>query len=66
MDSQELTIGRSFGIRFDRGEDLFESLRTFCAEREQGYVPMFLAALSEVGPRSCAAGSTRRSTTFPS
>ncbi|GID91676.1 PPC domain-containing DNA-binding protein [Amorphoplanes digitatis] len=49
MHSAELTIGRTLGVTFDPGEDFFPTLSTFCRTRNirQGYIPMFLAALSE-------------------
>jgi len=50
MQSHELTQGRVFGVRFDPKEDFFDTLNTFCRERDvrQGYIPMFLAAFSEI------------------
>jgi predicted DNA-binding protein with PD1-like motif len=49
MQSRELTIGRTFGVTFDHGDDFFDTLVTFCdAERiRQGYIPMFLAGFEE-------------------
>ncbi|HEY2668077.1 MAG TPA: DUF296 domain-containing protein, partial [Actinomycetota bacterium] len=45
MRSHELTIGRTFGVVLDEGDDFFEALETFCRTNgvRQGYVPMFLA-----------------------
>ena len=49
MHSRELTIGRTFGVTFDHGDDFFDTLVAFCeAERiRQGYIPMFLAGFEE-------------------
>lgn len=49
MRSHELTIGRTFGVVLDEGDDFFEALETFCRTNgvRQGYVPMFLAAFRE-------------------
>jgi predicted DNA-binding protein with PD1-like motif len=49
VHSAELTIGRTFGVTFDPGEDFFPTLSTFCKTRSirHGYIPMFLAAFSE-------------------
>jgi predicted DNA-binding protein with PD1-like motif len=50
MESAVLEIGRTFGVRFDHGDDFFDALRTFCREHDvkQGYIPMFLAGFSVV------------------
>jgi len=47
--SAELTIGRTFGVTFDHGEDFFPTLSTFCKSQgvRHGYIPMFLAAFAE-------------------
>ena len=49
MQGRELTIGRTFGVTFDHGEDFFETLATFCRAESirQGYIPMFLAGFAE-------------------
>jgi predicted DNA-binding protein with PD1-like motif len=49
MRSAELTIGRTFGIVFDPGEDFYPTLSAFCGDHDirQGYIPMFLAAFAE-------------------
>ncbi len=49
MRHAELTIGRTFGVTFDHGEDFFATLSTFCRENRvrHGYIPMFLAAFAE-------------------
>jgi predicted DNA-binding protein with PD1-like motif len=50
MRSAELTIGRTFAVVFDPGEDFYPTLSQFCRENgiRQGYIPMFLAAFAEV------------------
>jgi predicted DNA-binding protein with PD1-like motif len=52
MHSHELTTGRTFGARFDPGEDFFPALENFCRDNgiRQGYIPMFLAAFAESDP----------------
>jgi predicted DNA-binding protein with PD1-like motif len=49
MHSEQVTLGRTFGIRFDDGEDFFESLIKFCGHNgiRQGFIPSFLAGFSE-------------------
>lgn len=48
MRSHELTIGRTFGLTLDHGEDLVAALGEFCRANNvrQGYIPFFLAGLS--------------------
>lgn len=50
MRSHELTLGRSFGVCFDHGDDFFDALDTFCRANNvrQGYVPGFIAGFREV------------------
>ena len=50
MRSHELTLGRSFGVTFDHGEDFFTALREFCQQNKvcHGYIPSFIAGFSEV------------------
>lgn len=50
MRSKELKLGRTFGVTFEHQSDFFEELHNFCIENDikQGYIPMFLAGLSEV------------------
>lgn len=50
MRSHELTIGRTFALSFDHGEDLLGSLTAFCRAHDlrQGYIPFFLAGFSTV------------------
>jgi predicted DNA-binding protein with PD1-like motif len=47
---QHLTIGRTFAVVFDHGEDFFTGLTDFCASHDirQGYIPMFIAGFSTV------------------
>ena len=49
MKAAELTVGRTFGVTFDHGDDFFESLAEFCREHgvRQGYIPSFIAGLAE-------------------
>jgi predicted DNA-binding protein with PD1-like motif len=48
MHAHQLTTGRTFGLRFDPGED-FPVLEEFCRGHgiRHGYIPMFLAAFAE-------------------
>ena len=48
MRSHELTVGRTFGLSFDHGEDFFAALGEFCRANDvrQGYIPFFLAGFS--------------------
>lgn len=50
MRSHELTIGRTFGVTFDDGDDFFPTLSEFCRANnvQQGYIPFFLAGFSAV------------------
>lgn len=50
MRSASLTLGRSFGVAFDHGEDFYPALTEFCRQHEirQGYIPSFIAGFSEV------------------
>jgi predicted DNA-binding protein with PD1-like motif len=47
----ELTVGRTFGVAFEHGEDFFAALTTFCQDNRirHGYIPMFLAGFSQAG-----------------
>lgn len=49
MQSRELTVGRTFGVTFDHGDDFFDTLIAFCRAEHirQGYIPMFLAGFEE-------------------
>lgn len=46
--SAELTLGRTFGVTFDHGDEFFTSLSSFCAEHDvkSGYIPLFLGAFT--------------------
>lgn len=50
MRSHELTLGRSFAVMFDHGDDFFTALGEFCRSNgvRQGYIPMFIAGFAEV------------------
>lgn len=50
MRSHELTLGRSFAVAFDHGDDFFTALTEFCHQHgvRQGYIPGFIAAFSQV------------------
>jgi predicted DNA-binding protein with PD1-like motif len=50
LHAAELTMGRTFAVRFDHGEDFFTSLAAFCREHgvRQGFIPMFIAGLRQV------------------
>lgn len=50
MRSQQLTLGRSFAVAFDHGEDFFTALTEFCHTNQvrQGFIPVFIAGFSEV------------------
>lgn len=50
MHSRELTLGRSFAVIFDHGDDFFAALTDFCHENavRQGYIPGFIAGFSHV------------------
>jgi len=49
VKAQELTLGRSFGVTLDHGEDFLEGLADFCADNRvrQGFVPSFIAGFAE-------------------
>lgn len=49
MRSHELTIGRTFAVAFDHGEDFFTALAGFCDEHgiRNGYIPLFIAGFAE-------------------
>lgn len=50
MRTHELMIGRTVAVAFDHGEDFFTSLQQACSANgiRQGYIPMFIAGLSDV------------------
>lgn len=45
MRAHQLTLGRTFGLVFDHGDDFYTTLQQFCrTERiRQGYIPSFIA-----------------------
>jgi predicted DNA-binding protein with PD1-like motif len=47
--SAELTLGRSFAVVFDHGDDFFAELTEFCEQNDvrKGYIPGFIAGFSE-------------------
>ncbi|MBF6215741.1 DUF296 domain-containing protein [Nocardia puris] len=49
MRAHELTLGRTFGVTFDHGEDFYTALEDFCRTHNlrQGYIPSFIAGFSE-------------------
>lgn len=49
MRTHELVTGRTIAVVFDHGEDFFSALQKACADNgiRQGYIPMFIAGLSE-------------------
>ncbi len=49
MKAAQLTLGRSFAVTFDHGDDFLESLAAFCALHgvQQGFVPSSIAGLAE-------------------
>ena len=49
MRSHQLTIGRTFAVALDGGDDFFEALNAFCRSTgvRQGYLPMFVAGFRE-------------------
>jgi predicted DNA-binding protein with PD1-like motif len=50
VKSAELTLGRTFSVTFEHGEDFFSALREFCAINGviQGYIPFFIAGMHEI------------------
>ncbi|MGX7829787.1 PPC domain-containing DNA-binding protein [Actinokineospora sp. 24-640] len=50
MRSHDLTLGRTFGVTFDHGEDFFTALAEFCRVNNvrSGYIPSFIAGFAEV------------------
>ncbi|MEH1130161.1 PPC domain-containing DNA-binding protein [Micromonospora sp. CPCC 206061] len=49
MRSQQLSLGRSFAVAFDHGEDFFTALADFCRTNQvrQGFIPVFIAGFAE-------------------
>ncbi len=50
MRAAELTMGRTFAVHFDHGDDFYSALAEFCAEYDvrQGFIPMFIAGMRDV------------------
>ena len=50
MRAAELTMGRTFAVHFDHGDDFYPALAEFCAEYDvrQGFIPMFIAGMRDV------------------
>lgn len=50
MRSHELTLGRSFAVAFDHGDDFITALADFCQQNgvRQGFIPGFIAGFSQV------------------
>jgi predicted DNA-binding protein with PD1-like motif len=50
LRAAEVTMGRSFVVHFDHGEDFCTALSDFCREHDvkQGFIPMFIAGMREV------------------
>jgi predicted DNA-binding protein with PD1-like motif len=51
MHSRPLTLGRTFGVVFDHGDDFLPTLLRFCEENDvrQAYLPGFLGAFGSAG-----------------
>lgn len=49
MRSHELTIGRTFAVVFDHGDDFYTALADFCRTHNvrQGYIPTFIAGFAD-------------------
>ncbi|SBW23737.1 PPC domain-containing DNA-binding protein [Protofrankia symbiont of Coriaria ruscifolia] len=50
MRSQQVTLGRTFAVAFDHGDDFYTALDDFCRTNgvRQGFVPVFIAGFAEV------------------
>lgn len=50
MRAHELTLGRSFGVAFDHGDDFYPALADFCRTHNirGGYIPSFIAGFNTV------------------
>jgi predicted DNA-binding protein with PD1-like motif len=50
MHSTDLTLGRTFGVNFDHGEDFYAALAEFCRIQDVGggYIRSFIAGSREV------------------
>ncbi len=50
MRATQVTIGHTFGVTFDHGDDFYTALAEVCRAHQirQGYIPMFIAGMREV------------------
>jgi predicted DNA-binding protein with PD1-like motif len=50
MRACEVSVGRTFMVVFEDGEDFYGALRQFCDDHgiRQGYIPSFIAGFSDV------------------
>ena len=50
MRATELTMGRTFAVHFDHGDDFYTALSEFCRTHQvrQGFIPMFIAGMRDV------------------
>jgi predicted DNA-binding protein with PD1-like motif len=50
LRAAELTMGRTFAVHFDHGDDFYAALDDFCTEHDvrQGFIPMFIAGMRDV------------------
>lgn len=50
MRAHEATLGRTFVVAFDHGDDYFEALADFCGQNNvrQGFIPSFIAGFRDV------------------
>jgi predicted DNA-binding protein with PD1-like motif len=50
LRAAELTMGRTFAVHFDDGDDFYTALTEFCAENDvrQGFIPIFIAGMRDV------------------
>lgn len=50
MRAAELTMGRTFAVHFDHGDDFYPALAEFCGQYgiRQGFIPMFIAGMRDV------------------
>jgi predicted DNA-binding protein with PD1-like motif len=50
LRAAEVTMGRTFVVHFDHGDDFYTALTEFCAEHDvrQGFIPMFIAGMRDV------------------
>jgi predicted DNA-binding protein with PD1-like motif len=50
LRATELTMGRTFAVHFDHGDDFYTALSEFCRTHQvrQGFIPMFIAGMRDV------------------